>query len=99
MARDNGPWIGSLSMNGSAIGRFRWQKKSVEQDFQDVDLFLERLLLAIWKTSCPSPDVLGNQDFHFEEIRLFKAGRYLNTLAWNDRTASAVLFCWFLGPP
>ncbi len=26
----------------------------------------------------------GNQDFYFEEIRVFKAGFCLNTLAWNN---------------
>jgi hypothetical protein len=64
-------------VNGSVIGQYRWQRKSVEQGFQDVDLFLERLLLANWETSCPSLDVLGNQDFHVEEVRLFKAAYFV----------------------
>ena len=42
---------------------------------------------------------LGNQDFYFEKIRVFKAGICSNTLAWNNRIGRAVLFCWFLGPP
>ena len=42
---------------------------------------------------------VGDQDFYFEKIRVFKAGLCSNTLAWNNRIGRAVLFCWFLGPP
>ena len=55
--------------------------------------------LSFWGASCPSLGVLGNQDFYFEKIRVFKAGLCSNTLAWNNRIGRAVLFCWFLGPP
>ena len=42
---------------------------------------------------------VGDQDFYFEKIRVFKAGLCSNTLAWNNRIGRVVLFCWFLGPP
>ena len=48
---------------------------------------------------CPLLGVVGNQDFYFEKIRVFKAGICSNTLAWNNRIGRVVLFCWFLGPP
>ena len=41
----------------------------------------------------------GNQDFYLEKIRVFKAGKRPNTLAWNNRIGRAVLFCWFLESP
>ena len=46
---------------------------------------LVRLGLSLWGTACPSLGVLGNQDFYFEKIRVFKAGLCSNTLAWNNR--------------
>ena len=48
---------------------------------------------------CSSLSAVGNQDFYFEKIRVFKAGICPNTLAWNNRIGRVVLFCWFLGPP
>jgi hypothetical protein len=38
---------------------------------------------------------IGNQDFYFEKIRVFKAGIRSNILAWNNRIGRTVLFCWF----
>ena len=60
---------------------------------------LARPGLSFWRTSCPSLGVLGNQDFYFEKIRVFKAGISSNTLAWNNRIGRVVLFCWFLETP
>ena len=34
---------------------------------------------------------------YFEEIRVFKAGMRLDTLAWNNRIGLWLLFCWFEG--
>ena len=40
-----------------------------------------------------------NQELYLEKIRVFKAGKRPDTLAWNNRIGRAVLFCWFLGSP
>ena len=37
---------------------------------------------------------IGNQDFYFEKIRVFKAGLRLNTLAWNNKIG---LWFYFVG--
>ena len=54
---------------------------------------------TFWGSACPSLGALGNQDFYFEKIRVFKAGICSDTLAWNNGIGRVVLFCWFLGPP
>jgi hypothetical protein len=38
---------------------------------------------------------LGNQDFYFEKIRVFKAGLCSNTLAWNNRIGRLSYFVGF----
>jgi hypothetical protein len=43
---------------------------------------------------CPSLGALGAQDFYFEKIRVFNAGRCLNTLAWNNEIG---LWFYFVG--
>ena len=43
---------------------------------------------------CHSLGALGNQDFYFEKIRVFKAGLCLNTLAWNNKIG---LWFYFVG--
>jgi hypothetical protein len=43
---------------------------------------------------CPSLGAHGVQDFYFEKIRVFKAGRCLNTLAWNNKIG---LWFYFVG--
>ena len=48
---------------------------------------------------CSLLGVVGNHDFYFEKIRVFKAGLRPNTLAWNNKIGRAVLFCWFLESP
>jgi hypothetical protein len=47
----------------------------------------------------PFTGCVGDQDFYFEKIRVFKAGLCSNITAWNNKIGRAVLFCWFLGPP
>ena len=42
---------------------------------------------------CSGPEV---QDIYFEKIRVFKAGRRLNTLAWNDGRGPRSRFVGFL---
>ena len=41
----------------------------------------------------------GTRDFYLEKIRVFKAGKCPNTLAWHNGIGRAVLFCWFLESP
>ncbi len=62
------------------------------------------VLLPIWvlppgEPWCPSLDARVNQDLYLEKIRVFKAGKCLNTLAWNNKIGRAVLFRWFLDLP
>jgi hypothetical protein len=51
--------------------------------------------LSFWGISCPLLGVLGNQDFYFEKIRVFKAGLCSNTLAWNNRIGRWFYFVGF----
>ena len=44
--------------------------------------------------SCCLLSAVGNQDFYFEKIRVFKAGIRLNTLAWNNKIG---LWFYFVG--
>ena len=53
-----------------------------------------RLDLPSGEPWCYSFSALGNQDFYFEKIRVFKAGLRLNTLAWNNRIG---LWFYFVG--
>ena len=56
---------------------------------------LVRLGLSLWGTACPSLGVPGNQDFYFEENRVFKAGLCSDTLAWNNRIGRRFYFVGF----
>ena len=38
---------------------------------------------------------VGDQDFYFEKIRVFKAGFRLNTLAWNNNLGLRFYFVGF----
>ncbi len=44
---------------------------------------------------CSSLSAVGNQDFYFEKIRVFKASLRLNTLAWNNRIGPWFYFVGF----
>jgi hypothetical protein len=44
-------WLSDVFFSLAKCGRIKWQRKRVEQYFQDVDSFLERLLLLVHITS------------------------------------------------
>jgi hypothetical protein len=46
------------------------------------------------RTVCARKGVHGSREFYFEEIRVFKAGSRLNTLAWNNGIG---LWSYFVG--
>jgi hypothetical protein len=58
-------------------------------------VLLVRPGLSSWGSACPLLGVLGNQDFYFEKIRVFKAGLCSNTLAWNNRIGRLSYFVGF----